>query len=134
MIPTAASCDAPVNTSNDITDACATLRPDATARTPNAAPNTPTATPSTMPSRTYVGRDGIRRTVATRRAPRWQQIRRYNDGIAAISSGLRVASADQVRLEGLVEVLPDGEVHRAVHDDGGRRVAGDERRAGRAGR
>ena len=36
--PTSANCEAPVNISSDIVDACQTFSPAATAAAPNAAP------------------------------------------------------------------------------------------------
>ncbi len=43
---TAVNCDAPVNTNNDIAQACRTEPPADTAPTPNTMPNTPTTAPS----------------------------------------------------------------------------------------
>ncbi len=51
-MPTAANCEAPVNTSRDITLAWRTESPTLVASTPKVTPNRPTAAPRTMPSRT----------------------------------------------------------------------------------
>src|SRR5699024_7994038 len=48
ITPMAANCDAPVNTSRDITHAWAGVSPAATASTPKEIPKTATAMPSMM--------------------------------------------------------------------------------------
>src|SRR5580765_725601 len=51
-MPTAANCDAPVNTRSDSAHVLATDRPLATASTPNDTPKTPTAAPSVIEAAT----------------------------------------------------------------------------------
>lgn len=59
ITPTTANCDAPVNTSSDMTIAWAGVSPLATANTPKEMPNTPMAKPSTRLAEIGSGGDGV---------------------------------------------------------------------------
>ena len=65
---TALNCEAPVNTSSDMTQAWATEPPAATAPTPNTKPNTPTAAPSVTEAETTSRRAAFESVVEERSA------------------------------------------------------------------
>ena len=78
-----ANCDAPVNTSIDITQAWAQLRPAATASTPKETPYTPTAIPIPAAPDSVRSRDRSRHAATVVRVGRQMFASRARNGRSA---------------------------------------------------